>query len=178
ELSKAIGLEPAPAPSTQPAASAAPEGVDEFGFAPTAVSFDFGSTPSDEPQADEFGFAPVMIDFGDVIADDNAGSRVIEVNFRPKPELYAKANDALRLLRELGRVGTMEVSCDTSAVPQLTELDPEGAYLSWKLSITGTDEQSVREVFEFVEFDCDLEVVTRVAGMDDESAAATVQAVL
>src|SRR5690606_37490663 len=45
ELSKAIGLEPAPAPSTQPAASAAPEGVDEFGFAPTAVSFDFGSTP-------------------------------------------------------------------------------------------------------------------------------------
>jgi two-component system chemotaxis sensor kinase CheA len=178
ELSKAIGLEPAPAAKAQPALSAAPGALDEFGFAPTAVSFDFGGGSADEPQADEFGFAPVMIDFGEVIAEGDASPRVIEVFFRPKPELYAKANDALRLLRELGRLGTMEVTCDTSCVPLLTELDPEGAYLTWKMSVTGTDEQSVREVFEFVEFDCDLEIVTRIAGMDDESAAATVEAVL
>ncbi|KAB2874731.1 MAG: hypothetical protein F9K43_03895, partial [Bauldia sp.] len=40
----------------------------------------------------------------------------IRIRFTPKPELYAKANDAIRLLRELGRLGEMEVTCDTSAV--------------------------------------------------------------
>ena len=178
ELAKAGGIVPAPAPVAHAPVAAAPGEVDEFGFAPTAVSFDFADAPSDEPAVDEFGFAPVMIDFEDVVSADETTPHVIEVTFRPKPDLYAKANDALRLLRELGRLGEIEVACDASAVPALTELDPEGAYLSWKISVTGTDEKSVREIFEFVEFDCDLEVVAKVAGMDEASAAETVQAVL
>ena len=176
ELSRAGGIAPA-APQPAPVA-AIPGEVDEFGFAPTPVSFDFGAdAPSDEPQVDEFGFAPVMIDFEDIAGDDGR-PHTIEVSFTPKPELYAKANDALRLLREIGRLGVVEVACDRSTVPLLTEIDPEGAYLSWKISVTGADEQSVREVFEFVEFDCDLEIVSRIAGVDDASADEVVKAVL
>src|SRR5690606_36525100 len=38
-------------------------------------------------------------------------------------------------------------------------LEPEGAYLAWTIKLTTeADEASVREVFEFVEFDCDLTV--------------------
>ncbi len=178
ELAKAGGIAPAPKAAAPAPVAAAPGDVDEFGFAPTPVSFDFADASSDEPPVDEFGFAPVMIDFDEVVSADEATPHVIEVTFKPKPDLYAKANDALRLLRELGRLGEVEVACDTSSIPALTELDPEGAYLSWTIAVTGTDEKSVREIFEFVEFDCDLGVVSRVAGMDDASAAETVQAVL
>jgi two-component system chemotaxis sensor kinase CheA len=133
----------------------------------------------DGPQVDEFGFAPVQISFDTLIADDSAAGTV-RVHFAPRPELYAKANDALRLLRELGRLGEMEVACDTSTVPLLTELDPEGAYLSWDITFNGdVAESAVREIFEFVEFDCDLTVETLAAPvMDEADAARTVEALL
>lgn len=178
ELARTGGLAPAPAvaaPQPQPAMT----GVDEFGFAPTPVLFDFaGDAPTDEPQVDEFGFAPLMIDFDDVIAADGDSAHSIDITFRPKPELYAKANDALRLLRELGRLGDMQVSCDRSGIPLLTELDPEGAYLGWTISVAGTDEASVREIFEFVEFDCDLDITAKLADIDEDKAAEAVREVL
>jgi two-component system, chemotaxis family, sensor kinase CheA len=83
------------------------------------------------------------------------------IKFRPGPNLYAKANESAILLRELGALGHMEVTCDTSDVPLLSELDPEGAYLSWTIELeTDKDEAAVREIFEFVEYDCDLEVAS------------------
>lgn len=155
--------------------------VDEFGFAPTAVSFDFADDTPGPAETDEFGFAPVQIDFDSLIAADEAGTTAsgFEITFRPHPGLYAKANDALRLLRELGRLGQLSVDCDSSAVPLLGDIDPEGAYLVWKLSLaTDAGEPAVREIFEFVEFDCDLTVQPVIADIDDTSVADTVQAVL
>jgi len=151
--------------------------------APQPPAFEPLAAGEGEPQVDEFGFAPVQISFDTLIADDEAAGirQAVHIRFTPKPELYAKANDALRLLRELGRLGEMEVSCDASAVPLLGELDPEGAYLTWDITLTGDlDEKAVREVFEFVEFDCDLSIDTAVAGpvMDESDAAQTVQAIL
>ena len=179
ELTRAGGHAPEAVAVAAPAPFlAAPGEPDEFGFAPTPVTFDFASEAPAEPGVDEFGFAPVMIDFDEFIAADAAAPHVIDVRFRPKPELYAKANDALRLLRELGRLGEMEVSCDRSDLPALSELDPEGAYFVWNISIANADEAAVREIFEFVEFDCDLEISTRVSGIDEEQAAETVRDVL
>ncbi len=176
ELARAGGVAPAPAVQPAPPVAAAP-GVDEFGFAPTPVAFDFAAdTNPDAPQVDEFGFAPTPISFDALVEDQTTVSDGIAIVFKPKPDLYAKANDAVRLLRELGRLGEMQVACDVSEVPLLSELDPEGAYLTWTISVSGTDEKSVREIFEFVEFDCDLEI--GVKGMDEESAAETVQALL
>ncbi len=147
-------------------------------FEPLAMDEDGGHM-----QVDEFGFAPVQISFDTLIADDEAAGihPSLRVHFAPKPELYAKANDALRLLRELGRLAEMEVVCDTSTVPLLSELDPEGAYLSWDIAFTGdVEESAVREIFEFVEFDCDLTIETAIADpvMDETNAAETIQAIL
>ena len=165
ELSKAGGAAPVPA---APAAAAA-----DFSFEPVAAS-------GDGPKVDEFGFAPVQISFDTLIAEDiAAGAHCFAISFTPRPELYSKANDALRLLRELGRLGVMEVTCDVSALPPLDEIDPEGAYLTWKINLsTDADEKSVREIFEFVEFDCDLSIDVNLVGMDEESAAQTVEAIL
>ena len=154
--------------------------VDEFGFAPTAVAFDFDGDAAAAEGVDEFGFAPTAISFDDMVAEEGAAGAVkgFDITFRPRPELYAKANDALRLLRELGRLGEMTLECDLSELPSLEELDPEGAYLVWKISLASDcDEKAVREVFEFVEFDCDL-TVQPTSGLDEAAAAEQVKAVL
>jgi two-component system chemotaxis sensor kinase CheA len=84
------------------------------------------------------------------------------------------------LLRELLRLGEAEVEIDTSQLPGLADLDPEGAYLIWTVTLTtDRDAAAIREIFDFVEDDCDLEVFERPQfnffGMDDpapEAAAA------
>jgi two-component system chemotaxis sensor kinase CheA len=160
ELVRASGAEPDPAATEPPA------------FEPLPAE--------DGPEIDEFGFAPVQFSFEALDADDGAAGSV-RVRFAPRPELYAKANDALRLLRELGRLGDADVACDISTVPLLTELDPEGAYLSWDIALRGeVEESAVREIFEFVEFDCDLSIETGIAGpvMDEADAARSVQEIL
>jgi two-component system chemotaxis sensor kinase CheA len=110
-----------------------------------------------------------------------AAGRSWIVRLTPKPSLYAKANETALLLRELGRLGEAEVEIDTSQLPELADLDPEAAYLSWTVTLTlAGDATPIREVFEFVEDDCDIDIFERpdfnFFGMDDappEPAAAS-----
>jgi len=89
------------------------------------------------------------------------------LRFKPRPELYAKANETVLLLRELARLGEVEVELDASDLPLLPHLDPEGAYLSWNVSVRGdATEADLREVFEFVDADCELDV--QAIGADGE----------
>jgi two-component system chemotaxis sensor kinase CheA len=177
ELSRAGGASAAPTPDVAPqpafAAHAGGFEADEFGFAPTPVAFDFGADADNEPAdtgVDEFGFAPVAISF-DTLVGDVAG-QTYDIVFKPAPGLYAKANDALRLLRELGRLGDMTVTCETDTVPLLSELDPEGAYLTWKIELkTDAAETAVREIFEFVEFDCELSINRRAVDLNLDGIA-------
>ena len=91
------------------------------------------------------------------------------IKFHPHAALYAKANETGVLLRELGRLGSMVVTVDTSDLPSLAELDPETAYLTWTIELT-TDqpETAISEVFEFVDGDCDLDVSLAAEMIDDE----------
>jgi two-component system chemotaxis sensor kinase CheA len=84
------------------------------------------------------------------------------VRLTPKASLYAKANETGLLLRELARLGPAEVEVETGQLPDLADLDPEAAYLSWNVTLTlDGDATAIREVFEFVEDDCDLEIFER-----------------
>jgi len=140
----AVAAEPAPK-----AVAAAPAPTDESGFQPIPFSFD-----------DDFG------------ADEPAADALpeYEVSFKPRSDLYAKGNDATLLLRDLARLGEMSVYCDTDALPGLPELDPEGAYFKWTISIkTDKGEDAIRTVFEFAEWDCDLDVrLVGASASDDE----------
>ncbi|WP_374469871.1 chemotaxis protein CheA [Phenylobacterium sp.] len=92
------------------------------------------------------------------------------VHFKPRADLYAKANETVLLLRELSRIGEVEVELDASALPLLPHLDPEGSYLSWTVRVTGdATEGAVREVFEWVDGDCELDV--RPAGAETAAEA-------
>ncbi|WP_412064556.1 chemotaxis protein CheA [Rhizobium sp. SYY.PMSO] len=131
--------------------------------APTAAAaVEAALKPAMPVPTDESGFQPIPFSFDDDFGTDepaDGGVPEYEVNFKPRSDLYAKGNDATLLLRDLARLGEMNIFCDMDALPGLPDLDPEGAYFKWAISIkTDKGEDAIRTVFEFAEWDCDLEL--------------------
>jgi two-component system chemotaxis sensor kinase CheA len=94
------------------------------------------------------------------LAELSAPARKWVVHFRPHADLYARAYDPSLVLRDLGRLGALEVSLDDRAVPTLDALAPEESYLAWAAVLsTSCEEAAIREVFEFTEGDCEFELV-------------------
>lgn len=118
---------------------------------------------------DDLDFAAPGTGGGPGEAPANPGYRIA---FRPTPELYRKGNETLRLLRELGRLGDADAVCDLTDLPLLDRLDPEGAYLSWTISLsTGEPIEAIREIFDFVVDDCDLDIVEVAQGAAPQERA-------
>jgi two-component system chemotaxis sensor kinase CheA len=94
-----------------------------------------------------------------------------EISFRPYRELFARGNDPLRMMRELAEFGDLTVNVDTSALPHFAELDSQSCYLAWKLELAGdVPEDAIKQVFEWAEGDCDLEL--RLTGGETPAAGA------
>ncbi|WP_309646523.1 Hpt domain-containing protein, partial [Phenylobacterium sp.] len=160
-------------------------GDEDFGFVPMAVAIDGDDTPGfDAPSFD----APAIDPVADLAAAPSAGGRVWRIAFAPRTEMYAKANEAGLVLRELARLGETQVILDADTLPPLDQLAAEAAYLHWTILLTTeSDEAAIREVFEFVEDDCDLTItpedgeVAQISAeplSDDALAAASADAPL
>ncbi|WP_117190980.1 chemotaxis protein CheA [Rhizobium terrae] len=125
------------------------------------------AAPAPAPKAeapkptDDSGFQPIPFSFDGFDADEETtleGS-TYEVIFKPRRELYSKGNEAALLLRDLSRLGDMSINCDMDQLPALDKMDPEASYFGWKISLKTTkSEDDIRAVFEFAEWDCDLDV--------------------
>jgi two-component system chemotaxis sensor kinase CheA len=119
------------------------------------------TAPAPVVEEDEFGFRPIAFDLSALGAPASpepaaAGWRVV---FRPHARMYANANETGLLLRELARLGSVDVALDQAALPGLDELVAEESYLTWTIDIdTAAGEAGIREVFDFVESDCELSV--------------------
>lgn len=82
------------------------------------------------------------------------------IRFVPKPSLLTTGNEPLLLLRELKKLGEMTVVCDSNKLPNFDIFQPDICYISWTISLTTEKSQAdIREVFEFVEDDCDLDIL-------------------
>jgi two-component system chemotaxis sensor kinase CheA len=125
-----------------------------------------------EHPTEDFDFTPLSVSFESIFDSTNdeadAKRQTFEIGFKPRPSLYARANESLRIIRELTLLGNATIRCDKSEIPLLSELDPEGAYLSWKVALqSDAPESAIRRVFEFVEWDCDFELALLA---DDQSS--------
>lgn len=82
------------------------------------------------------------------------------VKFTPHRELYSRANDPLLLFRELAELCEITVTPVFDEVPLLVDFEPFGVYCSWEIMLLDPEisEDKIREVFEFVEGDCDIEI--------------------
>lgn len=157
----AVAEEPAPeatsAPVEEPAPESAADGEDDF--KPIPVQFDDLEEKGDE-------FEPVPFSFDEFGTDQAPSGNRFRIALKPKPDLYLKGNETFLLLRELDQLGTLEVACDWSELPAIDALDPEGAYLTWNATLTTSEnEDAVRAVFEFAEWDCELKIAA-----EDETA--------
>lgn len=82
------------------------------------------------------------------------------IRFRPRRGLLAKGNDVVLMFRELARLGTLAVRVEIRDLPTLAELVPGDCFLSWSLDLAASvPEASIREVFDWVLDDCDLELM-------------------
>lgn len=159
---------PAPAPVAEAPAAEAPI---EAPAAPVAA------TPGGDDDAmddDDLGFVfvPQTITVEAQAADaELAPDNVWTVSIRPKSDLYRKANETALLLRELSRLGPIKATLDDRHLPELDELDPEAAYVTWNVRVeTDEDETAIREVFEFVDGDCDLDIMRGEATVEQLAA--------
>ncbi len=88
------------------------------------------------------------------------GPRTVRIRFEPNPDLFRSANDPILIARELRTLGELEIRPDVAHLPSLDEMDPNQCYMAWDYALsTDRPESDIREVFEFVEDDCRLEIV-------------------
>lgn len=93
-------------------------------------------------------------------APGTGGGAGWDIRFVPEPHLLKTGNDPIAILRELRALGDCELVCDSSALPALAELTPDQLYLDWRIRLRGdATEAAVRELFAWVEDDCQLEIV-------------------
>lgn len=128
----------------------AEETVEDFQPMSLALDLDLGedSTMAVSPHADlSVADAPAPFEDG------------YTIRFRPDSALYDSGNEPLHLLRLLREMGEVDVFCDTSAIPALSDLDEEKSYLSWTIHlVTDEDTEAVSEIFDFVADLCSLTI--------------------
>ena len=136
--------------------------------------------PPVEDEDDDFGFMPMAFDMAldETVAapepepePEAVGWRIV---FKPMGRMYANANETGLLLRELGRLGPTTVVMDDSETPTLDALSVEDGCLTWTVDLdAAVDEAAVREVFDFVESDCELTITPLGATLGGADMSAT-----
>ncbi len=122
---------------------------------------------SDKAAPFMFEPAAIALDFdldGDVSGVPPPAEQTYRIRFRPEPALYAHGNEPLYLFRALRDLGQISTTCHDTDLPGLEALAPEHSHLGWEITLTTAEgEAAIREVFDFVEGLCRLEIGTDLA---------------
>ncbi len=107
---------------------------------------------------------------------DDKTDRQYNIKFVPNPGILQTGNDPILIIRELQRLGELDINTDTSKIPAVEDIIPQDAYLSWHFTLSGqVDLDDVKEVFEFVEDECDLEITSIEDKADEANETAPLQ---
>ncbi len=91
--------------------------------------------------------------------DSQGAEQEYRIVFRPKPDMLKKANEPLYILRELRKLGSLDLIVETDRLPALADMKATELYLGWVgILRTAATRQQIDDVFEFVAGDCDLEI--------------------
>jgi len=96
------------------------------------------------------------------------------VHFIPNSNLLQSGHEPLFMFDALSELGELEIEVTTDILPVLSSFKPEEVYLSWKLLlISECSEEDIKEVFEWVEDECDLNIcVSQVTSKPEVDADA------
>ena len=86
-------------------------------------------------------------------------SATYRIRFKPLPEIMLGGTNPANLINELRELGSCEVVVHLDAVPLLDQLIPEHCYFYWDIVLTtSAGLEAIKDVFIFVEDDCDLKI--------------------
>jgi len=105
--------------------------------------------------------APVAEEESDVPADTGTDQQYAgwNISFKPHANILKSGNDPVRIFRELALLGELSSTADISALPDLSEFEPEDCYISWQLELRGNiSREQVVEVFDWSEGECELDI--------------------
>lgn len=81
------------------------------------------------------------------------------ISFTPAADIFLTGTNPLLLLEELREMGDCTVIAGLEKIPFLEDYDPESCYVSWEILLTtDRDENAIRDVFIFVEDNCELRI--------------------
>jgi two-component system chemotaxis sensor kinase CheA len=119
-------------------------------------------------EADGAAFCPE----GEKGADPvSGGMTTYRIRFRPGRDILKTGANPVLLLDELSDLGEASITVLTDEVPMLDELDPESCCISWDIILTtDQDENTIRDVFIFVEDECQIDIreIDALAGSETD----------
>lgn len=81
------------------------------------------------------------------------------IRLKPHAEIFQSGMDPGLLLEDLRSLGECLVVAQTEQIPLLTSYNPEQCYFFWDITLTTTrDINAIKDVFIFVEDDCDIKI--------------------
>jgi len=95
------------------------------------------------------------------------------IEFKPSPQIYARCINPFNLLSELMCLGEAVCVPEFTGIPSIETIDQNAYAGGWTVFLTTTaDENRIRDVFIFVEGDCELSVSCLSAKAEAESGEA------
>lgn len=92
-------------------------------------------------------------------AAETSGKVTYRIRFKPFAGIFMTGTNPMSLLNELRGLGRTTVIAQMANLPVLSDLEPESCYLYWDIILTtNRGENAIRDVFIFVEDDCDLTI--------------------
>ncbi|MGO4854675.1 chemotaxis protein CheA [Phaeovulum sp. W22_SRMD_FR3] len=137
---------------------AEPAGAEEVLLALEAMIGGGAGLPPEEEEVTDFTPMGLCFDL-DLGGDTDAEASGFTLTFTPKSELYASGNETFHLLRALNALGAVDTRCNLGDLPGVEAIEPEKAQLSWTLTFApAVTENDIREIFDFVEDCCEIEI--------------------
>jgi two-component system chemotaxis sensor kinase CheA len=114
------------------------------GHGPESQEFPMSRSPQDEPPVQSLA---------------SEGYVTYRIFLRPHPDVFSKGFNPILLLKDLRALGDCKIAVHLDAIPALEDLNPEECYAYWDVILTSrSDINTVRDVFIFVEDDCELKI--------------------
>ncbi|MEO8111974.1 MAG: chemotaxis protein CheA [Ginsengibacter sp.] len=91
---------------------------------------------------------------------DESEVKTYRILFTPNETFLLNGSNPLTMLNDLHQLGECEVNAFTDNIPTLENYEVDKCYTSWEILLkTSADANRIREVFEFVEHNCTLEII-------------------
>jgi two-component system, chemotaxis family, sensor kinase CheA len=100
--------------------------------------------------------------------------KIYRIRFVPAEEIFLSGTNPLMLLDELEQLGTCKIIAHLDKIPPLDALNPEHCYTYWDIILTTTrDTNSIKDIFIFVEDDCELNIEVIASGSNATDGPST-----